>query len=550
MVIHEAGLIPIMLVFAAFITPLFTLFTRNRYFYATYMLIIATATSILSYRVLDAVVKGDIIVYVFGGWPPPLGITYTIDFMNGVLGFLASILLLKVSIYSFWYYEKVNGYEWLTTLILLLIAGVMGCIYTGDAFNFFVMLEVLAVSSYALVSFFKKRRWAVEASISYAFIGALATTFFLFGVSFIYAAYGTLNMADISAKAQSIDTYSLSSWSGICINDICFGNIALASAVSIALMLWALTFEAGLFPNNYWLPSAYTEAPTPASAIFAGIVDKVGTYGVLRILITLFPANSILMFKVFDMPFRDVVLLFLSVLGIVTGCLGALIMSIQRDVKRFLSYSTISHIGLLFTPFIGFISSQSEEIMAKTLAAIIFHSIVHALTESMLFIALGTLAVVSGSRRIDSMKGYGRPYPVISLSIAIGMLSLLGLAPLPGFFSKYMLFLSMIESASYIQAISIIVISGISAIGYFRILYLLFLSKPETSQERHRISLPSILCIAVSIMLLILGLAYIVFDIYGKLVYYSETVTSINGVRRYVMAVDTIYLKLVEGVGR
>jgi len=549
MIIHEAGLIPIMLVFAAFITPLFTLFTRNRYFYATYMLVIATVTSILSYRVLDAVVKGDIIVYVFGGWPPPLGITYTIDFMNGVLGFLASILLLKVSIYSFWYYEKVNGYEWLTTLMLLLIAGVMGCIYTGDAFNFFVMLEVLAVSSYALVSFFKKRRWAIEASISYAFIGALATTFFLFGVSFIYAAYGTLNMADISAKAQSIDTYSLSSWSGICIDDICFGNIALASAVSIALMLWALTFEAGLFPNNYWLPSAYTEAPTPASAIFAGIVDKVGTYGVLRILLTLFPANSILMFKVFDMPFRDVVLLFLSVLGIVTGCLGALIMSIQRDVKRFLSYSTISHIGLLFTPFIGFISSQSEEIMAKTLAAVIFHSIAHALTESMLFIALGTLAVVSGSRRIDSMKGYGRLYPVISLSIAIGMLSLLGLAPLPGFFSKYMLFLSMIESASYIQAISIIVISGISAIGYFRMLYLLFLPKPETSQERYRISLPSILCIAVSIILLILGLTYIMFDIYGKLIYYSETVTSINGVRRYIMAVDTIYLKLVEGGG-
>uniref|UniRef100_A0A7C5UVQ7 Uncharacterized protein n=1 Tax=Ignisphaera aggregans TaxID=334771 RepID=A0A7C5UVQ7_9CREN len=185
MIIHEAGLIPIMLVFAAFITPLFTLFTRNRYFYATYMLVIATVTSILSYRVLDAVVKGDIIVYVFGGWPPPLGITYTIDFMNGVLGFLASILLLKVSIYSFWYYEKVNGYEWLTTLMLLLIAGVMGCIYTGDAFNFFVMLEVLAVSSYALVSFFKKRRWAIEASISYAFIGALDNNI-LFIWCFIY----------------------------------------------------------------------------------------------------------------------------------------------------------------------------------------------------------------------------------------------------------------------------------------------------------------------------------------------------------------------------
>ncbi len=550
MILHEVGLIPILLALAGFITPIFTLFTRNRYFYSTYMLVIAVIVLLFSYKTMSAVVEGHIVVYPFGGWPPPLGITYTVDFMNGVLGLLASVLFLKISIYSFWYYGKITGYEWLTTLILLLMTGVIGCLYTGDIFNFFVMLEILCVSSYALVAFFKKRRWAIEASISYAFIGAIATTFFLFGVSFIYAAYGTLNMADIAAKAQNIPLTTMNLWSGLCIDDICFGNIALASVVSIALMLWALTFEAGLFPNNYWLPSAYTEAPTPASALFAGIVDKVGTYGVLRVMLTIFSSSSILMFKVLGISFRDLVLLILSILGMVSGYLGSLVMIIQRDVKRFLSYSTISHIGLLFIPFIGLSSNYSEEVIAKTLAAILFHSIVHALSESMLFIGLGTLATISGSRKIDDMSGYGRLYPIITLAITLGLLNLLGLAPFPGFFSKYMMFLPMIEASAYLQAISIVIISGISAVGYFRIIYLLFLPKPKNIQEKHRIVLPSILCISVALILLILGITYMIYGVYDTMVGYGKMVVSSDGVREYIMAVDIVYMKLISGGGK
>ncbi|MCS7110801.1 MAG: proton-conducting transporter membrane subunit [Ignisphaera sp.] len=550
MILHEVALVPLLLALAAFATPIFTLFVRNRYFYSSYMLMVAIIVTIFSYKTLKTVMGGHIVVYTFGGWPPPLGIAYTVDFMNGILGLLASVLFLKISIYSFWYYGRSVGYEWLTTLVLLLMAGVTGCVYTGDIFNFFVMLEILCISSYALVAFFKRRKWAIEASISYAFIGAIATTFFLFGVSFIYAAYGTLNIADIAAKAQSIASTVLHLWSGLCVGDTCFGNIALASAVSIALMLWALTFEAGIFPNNYWLPSAYTEAPTPASALFAGIVDKVGTYGILRIMLTMFSSSSILMFKTLGVPFRDLVLLILSILGMVSGYIGSLIMVIQRDVKRFLSYSTISHIGLLFIPFIGFASGYSEETMAKTLAAIIFHSIVHALSESMLFIGFGTLATISGSRKIDDIRGYGRRYPVIISAITIGLLSLLGLAPLPGFFSKYMLFLSMMETSAYIQAISIIVISGISAIGYFRIVYLLILPRPESSHEGHRIFLPTVLCTIVALILLTLGVIYTVYDIYGMLVEGSRMVVSSSGIREYIVAVDTAAIRVTSRGGR
>ncbi|MEM1560937.1 MAG: proton-conducting transporter membrane subunit, partial [Ignisphaera sp.] len=270
----------------------------------------------------------------------------------------------------------------------------------------------------------------------------------------------------------------------------------------------------------------------------------------LRIMLTIFSGGSMLMFKVFEIPFRDLVLMILSMLGIVSGYLGSLVMVIQRDVKRFLSYSTISHIGLLFIPFIGFTSNHPEEIMAKTLAAILFHSIVHALSESMLFTGFGTLATIAGSRKIDDMRGYGRRYPAIALAVTIGMLSLLGLAPLPGFFSKYMIFLPMIEASAYIQALSIIIISGISAIGYFRVIYTLFLPKLEDSKKsEYGIVLPSILCISVALILLILGLTYITYDIYSILVSGSKMVVSTNGIRKYIMTVDSIYLKLFTAGG-
>ncbi|MEM4593903.1 MAG: proton-conducting transporter membrane subunit, partial [Zestosphaera sp.] len=117
--------------------------------------------------------------------------------------FLAATLFFFSSLYMYWYFSKIeSGYEWLSTLILILLAGVLGCLYTGDLFNFFVMLEVLSISSYALVAFFRRRKWAVEASMAYSFIGALATMLFFFGVIFIYASFGTVNIADLVVKTH------------------------------------------------------------------------------------------------------------------------------------------------------------------------------------------------------------------------------------------------------------------------------------------------------------------------------------------------------------
>ena len=541
-----AGLTPILLAVSAFIPPLISLLTKNRYVYSAYLTVLSILTLVFTSMVFSNVVlKGKPIVYPFGGWPPPLGITYEVDFVSAILTLVTSILMVTVSVYSFWYYSKIErGAEWLTTLLLLLYAGIVGCLYTGDLFNFFVMLEVLCISSYALVAFFKKRMWAIEASTSYAFIGALATTLFLLGVIYIYASFGTLNMADIAAKSHGIEADFLYMWSGVCRGYRCVGNIAIASAIAVALMLWALTFKAGLFPNNFWVPGAYTEAPTPASALFAGIVDKVGTYGVLRIFFTLFTAyGSTIIFSISGIPFRDAVLSILSYLGLLTGYLGASFMAIQNDVKRLLAYSTISHIGIIFVALGATTSNLPENVNVLALTAIMFHMITHAIGEPSLFLSLGALATIAKSRRLQDMAGYGRLYPALGMSTVIGLLSLLGVLPLAGFFSKYMLFLALVDANLLLHAISIILISGISAIGYFRILYTLLILKPRkvgNRVEKEKVLGADIACLLLAILLIALGIATLLGYVIEPLIENVATSLGPKGYLNYIEVANII----------
>lgn len=534
---YEVGLIPLTYALGGVTASLIRISTKRSRIYAFYNLFIALITFVLSLKIALYVNEYGVIVYTFGGWPPPIGITYVVDFLNAVYGLLATILFLFISIYNLWYYNNISDASWLSILLLLNMAGVTGCIYTGDIFNFFVMLEVLAVSSYGLVAFFKKRKWALEASLSYAFIGALATSFFFFGVVLLYAGYGTLNIADISAKAHVFNTTVLSMWSGVCRDSYCFGNIIAASATAIALMLWTLTFEAGIFPNNYWLPSAYTEAPTPASAIFAGIVDKVGTYGILRLFITMFtPYGSIMMVNLLGIPFRDLILYILSILGLITGFLGALIMAVQKDVKRLLSYSTISHIGLIFMAM-ACLTSSNIETATLALTGIMLHSATHALAESMLFLGLGSLATIANTRRIDALQGYGRAYPTLSVAIAVGTLSLLGVAPLGGFFSKYTLFLALSSTNLWHYAILIIVISGISALGYFKILYTIFVQRPKEIKKTS-LSIPSFTCTLIALALIIIGVIYAQGYLFELLHRGCNRILSLEGLKEYIYTVD------------
>jgi len=542
----SVGLVTVVPVLVAFILPVLTLKFRSRALYATITTATTFFTVVLTLINLLEVMKGNILTYSFGGWPPPLGIVYVVDSLNGILGFLAATLFFFSSLYTYWYFNKIeSGYEWLSTLTLLLLAGVLGCLYTGDLFNFFVMLEVLSVSSYALVAFFRRRKWAVEASMAYSFIGALATMLFFFGVIFIYASFGTVNIADLIVKTHQdpqLASKYLEAWSGKCVGEWCYGNVFISSALAVALMLWALNFEAGVFPNNYWMPSAYAESPTPVSALFAGIVDKVGTYGVVRLFITLFTAYSaVLAFPLWGVAFRDLILIVLSFLGLVTGYLGALLMFPQKNVKRLLTYSTISHIGIIFASFGALISRVPLSASAEALSGVLLHMITHAIGEFTLFLGLGTLSIVVGSTNLTKMQGVGSKYPLITAPIIIGFLSLLGVVPLAGFFSKFVMFTALMNAGLPLHAISIVIISGISALGYFKVIYTLVVGRgSEEGGARERLLIPTSILLILAASLLVLGVMIAQGAIINELMNHAEDLLSIDGLSKYVNSVSEL----------
>ena len=261
-----AGLIVPLTAIFAFILPLASKIVKNKLFPLAYSLVV-TLLIVLGTTIIyiDVSSTGKPIVYAFGGWPPPVGISYEIDSFNALLGLYAGWVLLGLMLFNAWYNRNLDEPEWYYTLFLGFAAGVLGCFYTGDIFNLFVMLEVLSISVYGLIAYFKNNPGSVEAAIKYGILGATATTIYFIGVMVIYGFYGTLNMADL--LDINIKLY------GMLKTEELARAAILVSALAVSLALWVFTFKAGLFPNHFWLPDAYCEAPTPVSAALSSLSE-------------------------------------------------------------------------------------------------------------------------------------------------------------------------------------------------------------------------------------------------------------------------------------
>jgi len=497
---QSVGILVPLLGIAAFTIPLFSLKIRRKEFYDYYTLLFSLiAFTLTLYNTWLVWSRGKPILYAYGGWIPPLGISYEVDMFSAILGLLSALVMLLITIYSIWYTRGMDGYEWYYTLLLGLETGLLGCIYTGDVFNLFVMIEVLAISAYGLVAFYRSRIQAVEAAIKYAFIGAAATTLYFLAVVFIYASFGSLNIADIAIKSREVYRAFTNIFS-----DGVFGNIFVASATSIALALWAFTFKAAVFPNHFWLPDAHPEAPTPVSAALSGLVVNIGAYATIRFLYTLFGVDSILT----TFGYRDFVMWVLLILGIVSGVIGALLMIIQDDVKRLLAYSTISHMGLIFMGIaIGF-SNIPEYIVNIGLTATLYHIINHSIGKALLFLAVGILIWASGTRSLSRMAGIGKLYPLVTVSIVVGFLQLMGFPICGGFFSKLLLYEAYVAAGMIIPALMVVVISAISVVAYIKVIYTIWIRPPIVAYERKSgIALALAIVLFMALMCIMLGLA-------------------------------------------
>ncbi len=339
------------------------------------------------------------------GWPAPFGITLAADNLGALMVLISGVVYSAVCLYS---RAEINadclarGYY---PLLHILVGGISGAFLTGDMFNLYVWFEVMLMASFALLVI-DRTPAQLRGGVTYVVINLLSTLIFLTGLGLLYGLTGTLNMAHLHLKLQSV------------------ADPGLAAAVS-ALLLTAFGIKAGLFPLFFWLPAAYPTPPVAVSAIFAGLLTKVGVYALLRTFTLLFPLPQ---------GGLQGILLAAAALTMTTGVLGA---AAQGEMRRILSFHIISQVGYmvlglaLFTPL--------------ALAGAVFYLLHHIVVKANLFLIAGLARHWGGSFELDRLGGLYRARGLTALLFFIPAFSLAGFPPLSGFWAKMILIRACLE---------------------------------------------------------------------------------------------------------
>ncbi len=251
--LNVLGLTPIVPIVFAFALPLLSIVLKgNRKVVEGYALVGTALTLLLSLGLFERVYSSNApLIYSFGSWSAPVGIIYEVDRLGALMAIVTTSLMFLITVYSYRYLTE-EGLEWYYTLYLGLEAGLLGVFLTGDAFNLFVMIEVTSIAAYALVMFYRSRWDSLSAGLRYAFIGAVGTTIYFLALGVFYYAFGTLNMANISALLHGMS---------FPVSGSHYADLAKASAVALALAVWAFLIKAAVVPNHFWLPDAHPAAP-------------------------------------------------------------------------------------------------------------------------------------------------------------------------------------------------------------------------------------------------------------------------------------------------
>ncbi len=431
---HLPVLIPLILLIAALLGPLVGLI-RHRW---TYRLAVAAvgADAGLSLWGLAEVIDGGSISYRLGGWAPPIGIEFVLDPLSAFFSSVIAVVALVVLVGARGMVEEeipTKEVPYFATALLML-AGFQGIVVTGDLFNLFVFLEIGALAGYALVAVGEKP--SPVAAFRYLLLGATGASFYLLGLWFVYNLTGSLNMADVAAILPS-------TWD----------NPALV--IGLSLMVVGMGIKMALWPLHGWLPDAYTQAPSASSALIAPIGTKVGAYVLIRLLLFVFTPALIRD----RLPVADVVL-WLSAIGIIYGSIMAIA---QRELKRMLAYSSVAQVG-----YIGLGIGLANPV---GLIGAVLHVVNHAFMKGALFLVAGNMRAKLGHSDIDRMDATVRKaMPWTMAAFTVAALSMIGVPPTAGFFSKWYLASGAVDNGMWIMVVVIMVSSLLNAVYFFRVL--------------------------------------------------------------------------------
>ena len=400
-----------------------------------------------SFATLGQVVKSGAIHYRLGGWTPPMGIEYVVDHLNGLVLVVITTVALMAAVFA-----KISVEEELPTrinlfytLYLLLVTGLLGMTITGDAFNLYVLLEISALTTYALITIGQPR--ALHASFNYLMIGTIGASLYLLGVGHLYIMTGSLNMGDIKELLPGL--YQ--------------SPTILAAFLLILVGVW---LKMAFFPLHTWLPNAYTYAPTATSCLVAPLMTKVSVYIMIRCLFSVFTPQYIY----HELQIAGLIV-WLAVGAIIAGSILALA---QTDFKKMLTYLIVAEVGYMVG---GVWLANSIGITGA-----ILHIVNDALMTLCLFMVAGIIFYKTGGHRLKDMQGLYRKMPVTMTAFTIGALSMIGVPPTAGFFSKWYLILGAIDSGQYHFMAALLFSSLVNAILFFRVIEIAYF-EPMTDQH-------------------------------------------------------------------
>ncbi len=426
---HFPAILFLLPLFAAISMPVVCL--KHRHWCRPISLAVLSAMVVFSLLNLNSIVTHGEVRYAFSGWSAPLGIEWVADGLASMILVTLSLLGLLALIFAGPTSPKDLGGRIVHyyTLILLLISALTGIVFAGDLFNLFVFLEVAAIASYALIGVAGGR--ALFAAFRYLVLGTLGASLYLLGVSYFYAASGTLNMADMAEKLPHLLTSK-------------------AVVGGLLFMFIGLGIKMALVPFHAWLPDAYTYAPESISPILASLVTKVALVGWVRIIFWVLGAKVILN----DIP----VLLLVGILGTLAAVIGAVLALNQRNIKTMFAYGGISHIGIIL---IGVSQGNQTGFVGG-----VFYLLNDAVMQAALFFLAGMAICQYGARTVEDVGRIGKQAPWFTGALVIVAMGMIGLPPTGGFFGKWYIILGALEANNYI-AVAAILLSTLLTLAYF-----------------------------------------------------------------------------------
>ena len=468
---HLTILVVVIPLASSLVIPLVGLFSRRAV--QPLALLAHVVTLGLTLATLGRVLAEGSWSYHLGGWMPPWGIEYVVDPLSAGMAVLISGMALLTMVYAAGCLDKRNSrHPGLSeALFLLLTAGLLGIVMTGDMFNLYVFLEISSIAAYALLT--SEEGPSLVATFRYLLVGTIAASLYLLGTGYLYALTGTLNMADLGVRLSETGD-------------------SMAVVVGVSLVVIGLAVKAAVFPLHGWLPDTYTYAPVAVVGFIGAVMTKVSAYALFRILFFVLDAQAV----------SGAAVTWLGWLAVVAVVAGSWMALAQTDVRRMLAYSSVGQMGFIV---IGFSLGNVPAMVGG-----LFHLLNHAVMKGCLFLVAGGVRWRTGATTVKAYAGMGRRFPLSMAAFLVAALSMIGLPPTAGFFSKWYLLVGAFEAQAWVVIAAVIVSSALSAIYFFRVLEKAFFhASDEINPASEGTELPGVMVgpvVILAVVVLLLGI--------------------------------------------